>query len=303
MLGGFVFLSHQVGSFLGVWLGGRLYDATGSYDVVWWIAVASAVRGRSSTCRSASGRSCARRWHEAGTRSRAWSAAALAWPRCSRATSGPTSPSTSPTRSGPASDGSPPGRAMTPQRDRHRRPGSSAGRTSSRRAAACSTSPAGSGRHARWLAARGHAVTAVDRDAAAMAPLRGIAEVDRRRHRGRALAARRPPLRRASSSRTTSGARCCRRSTASLATGGVLLYETFAAGNETVGRPSRPDFLLRPGELLEAARGSAHRGLRRRLPGEPRPLRAAPRGRARAAPAPSPRRYSADARSAPAPGR
>jgi len=39
MLGGFVFLSHQVGSFLGVWLGGRLYDATGSYDVVWWIAV------------------------------------------------------------------------------------------------------------------------------------------------------------------------------------------------------------------------------------------------------------------------
>ena len=39
MLGGFVFLSHQIGSFLGVWLGGRLYDATGSYDVVWWIAV------------------------------------------------------------------------------------------------------------------------------------------------------------------------------------------------------------------------------------------------------------------------
>jgi len=38
MLGGFVFLSHQVGSFLGVWLGGRLYDATGSYDVVWWLA-------------------------------------------------------------------------------------------------------------------------------------------------------------------------------------------------------------------------------------------------------------------------
>ncbi|MGE5116339.1 MAG: MFS transporter [Betaproteobacteria bacterium] len=43
MLGGFVFLSHQIGSFLGVWLGGRLYDATGSYDVVWWIAVALGV--------------------------------------------------------------------------------------------------------------------------------------------------------------------------------------------------------------------------------------------------------------------
>jgi predicted MFS family arabinose efflux permease len=39
MLGGFVFLAHQIGSFLGVWLGGKLYDTTGSYDVVWWIAV------------------------------------------------------------------------------------------------------------------------------------------------------------------------------------------------------------------------------------------------------------------------
>jgi len=40
MLGGIVFLSHQVGSFLGVWLGGVLYDQTGSYDIVWWIGVA-----------------------------------------------------------------------------------------------------------------------------------------------------------------------------------------------------------------------------------------------------------------------
>ncbi len=38
---------------------------------------------------------------------------------------------------------------------------------------------------------------------------------------------------------------------ASLASGGVLIYETFAAGNETVGKPSRPDFLLQPGELLQ----------------------------------------------------
>ena len=43
MLGGFVFLSHQVGSFLGVWLGGYLYDTTGSYDVVWYIAIALGV--------------------------------------------------------------------------------------------------------------------------------------------------------------------------------------------------------------------------------------------------------------------
>ncbi len=38
----------------------------------------------------------------------------------------------------------------------------------------------------------------------------------------------------------------------SLAPGGVLIYETFAQDNETVGKPSRPDFLLRPGELLQA---------------------------------------------------
>ena len=38
MLGGFVFLSHQIGSFMGVWLGGKLYDSTGSYDLVWWLA-------------------------------------------------------------------------------------------------------------------------------------------------------------------------------------------------------------------------------------------------------------------------
>ena len=40
MLSGFTFFSHQIGSFLGAWLGGRLYDTTGSYDVVWWISIA-----------------------------------------------------------------------------------------------------------------------------------------------------------------------------------------------------------------------------------------------------------------------
>ena len=43
MLSGFIFLSHQFGSFLGAWLGGKLYDATGSYDLVWAIAVALGV--------------------------------------------------------------------------------------------------------------------------------------------------------------------------------------------------------------------------------------------------------------------
>jgi MFS family permease len=43
MLGGIVFFFHQVGAFLGGWLGGRLYVATGSYDLVWWISIALAL--------------------------------------------------------------------------------------------------------------------------------------------------------------------------------------------------------------------------------------------------------------------
>jgi predicted MFS family arabinose efflux permease len=40
MLSGFTFFSHQIGSFLGAWLGGKLYDTTGSYDVVWYLTIA-----------------------------------------------------------------------------------------------------------------------------------------------------------------------------------------------------------------------------------------------------------------------
>ncbi len=43
MLGGIVFFSHQIGSFLGAWLGGKLFDATGSYDIVWGIIIALGV--------------------------------------------------------------------------------------------------------------------------------------------------------------------------------------------------------------------------------------------------------------------
>jgi SAM-dependent methyltransferase len=113
---------------------------------------------------------------------------------------------------------------------------------------------AGSGRHARWLAMRGHRVTAIDRDADAMTALADAAEtiVADIEHGAWPLAGRSfdavvvtnylwrplfPALRGA------------------LAPGGVLLCETFAAGNETVGRPSRPDFLLARGELLTAAEG------------------------------------------------
>ena len=40
MLFGIVFLSHQIGAFIGVWLGGYLFDTTGSYILVWWLSVA-----------------------------------------------------------------------------------------------------------------------------------------------------------------------------------------------------------------------------------------------------------------------
>ena len=40
LLYGIVFLGHQIGSFIGVWLGGWLYDRSGSYDLVWWLGVA-----------------------------------------------------------------------------------------------------------------------------------------------------------------------------------------------------------------------------------------------------------------------
>jgi SAM-dependent methyltransferase len=112
----------------------------------------------------------------------------------------------------------------------------------------------GSGRHTRWLAERGCRVTAVDRDAEAVAGLRSLAEVvladieegpwplEGRQFDGVVVTNYlwRPLLPMV---------------VASVAPGGVLIYETFAAGHETIGRPSRPDFLLRPGELLEAVAG------------------------------------------------
>jgi SAM-dependent methyltransferase len=118
---------------------------------------------------------------------------------------------------------------------------------------------AGSGRHARFLATLGCRVEAVDRDAQALAGLDGLAGVTTRcadlegapwpyggerfdgivvtNYLHRPLF---PAL------------------LAALADPGVLIYETFALGNERFGKPSNPDFLLRPGELLELARGALH---------------------------------------------
>ncbi|MGE0097617.1 MAG: class I SAM-dependent methyltransferase [Hydrogenophaga sp.] len=111
----------------------------------------------------------------------------------------------------------------------------------------------GHGRHLRWFAQRGHVVTGVDRSPEAIDSLAGI---------GRAVLADiengpwpfdgqqfdavvvtnylwRPLL---------------PVIVASVAEAGVLIYETFAQGNESVGKPSRPDFLLQPAELLSASR-------------------------------------------------
>lgn len=112
----------------------------------------------------------------------------------------------------------------------------------------------GSGRHLRLLAARGLRVTGVDRDAAALTRCAGVGELIEADLEGGVwpLADRRfdavvvtnylwrpilPAI------------------VAALAPGGVWLYETFTVGNEAFGKPSNPAFLLRPGELLSAARG------------------------------------------------
>jgi SAM-dependent methyltransferase len=113
----------------------------------------------------------------------------------------------------------------------------------------------GSGRHLRWFAQRGSHVTGVDRDAAALEVARDCgaelihADIEngpwplaRRRfdavvvtnYLWRALV---PAI------------------VESVDAGGVLIYETFALGNERYGKPSNPDFLLRPGELLALVQG------------------------------------------------
>jgi SAM-dependent methyltransferase len=113
----------------------------------------------------------------------------------------------------------------------------------------------GHGRHMRWFVARGHAVTGVDRSAGAIhavASLGEAVEADIENGPWPLLAG--GALREFDAVVVTNYLwrplfDCILRS---LAPGGVLIYETFASGNETVGKPSRPDFLLRPGELLEA---------------------------------------------------
>jgi SAM-dependent methyltransferase len=114
---------------------------------------------------------------------------------------------------------------------------------------------AGAGRHTRLLLDMGFCVTAVDHDLSALRELAGprctARELDLESGDGWALGGgydgivvtnylHRPLF-------AAFGA--------ALAPGGILIYETFAVGNERFGRPSNPDFLLRPGELLDAFAG------------------------------------------------
>jgi SAM-dependent methyltransferase len=116
---------------------------------------------------------------------------------------------------------------------------------------------AGGGRHTRFFLRRGHPVTATDNDVTGLADLSGqpgvtVLQVN--------LEDGSPwPL----PGRTFSGVVVTNYLwrpllsvlIASIAPGGSLIYETFAAGNERFGKPSNPDFLLEPGELLEIVRG------------------------------------------------
>ena len=118
---------------------------------------------------------------------------------------------------------------------------------------------AGSGRHARWFAARGQRVVALERDPAALAALAGIAgvepvAVDLEDGSPWPL----PDTARFAAVIVTNYLHrpLLPRLVAALAPGGVLLYETFAQGNENIGKPSNPAFLLAPGELLDAVRGA-----------------------------------------------
>lgn len=112
----------------------------------------------------------------------------------------------------------------------------------------------GSGRHLRWLAAEGFAVTGVDRDAEAVAPLGALAEIVVADLENGPWPL---PGRRFDAVVVTNylWRPLFPAILAALADDGVLLYETFADGHQHIGRPSRPDFLLQPGELLERAAG------------------------------------------------
>ena len=107
----------------------------------------------------------------------------------------------------------------------------------------------------RWFAERGHAVTGVDRSPEAVQAICTLGEAVRADIENGPW-----PLMQGKEVRQFDAVIVTNylwrplfeRISQSLAPGGILIYETFALGNETVGKPSRPDFLLQPAELLRA---------------------------------------------------
>ena len=114
----------------------------------------------------------------------------------------------------------------------------------------------GQGRHARYLAGLGYRVEAVDRDGTALATLAGVTGVETR---SADLEAAPWPCGAGRFDGVVVTNYLHRPLIAALLDalrpGGVLIYETFALGNEKLGRPSNPEFLLRPGELLQWVAG------------------------------------------------
>lgn len=125
----------------------------------------------------------------------------------------------------------------------------------------------GSGRHVRWLHGAGYRVHAVDRDATALTPLQAWLTLREANAASRVLChdiERHPwPFAGHAFGLVVVTHYLWRpllpTLTSALASGGVLIYETFTLGQARIGKPSNPDFLLRPGELLQTA---AQAGLR-----------------------------------------
>ena len=117
----------------------------------------------------------------------------------------------------------------------------------------------GYGRHLRWFADRGHSVVGVDRSADAIDSLSDLVALGQVQVVQADIETGPWPLMEGARPRQFDVVVVTRylwrpllaTILESLAPAGVLLYETFASGNESVGKPSRPDFLLCPGELLQ----------------------------------------------------
>ena len=117
----------------------------------------------------------------------------------------------------------------------------------------------GRGRHLRWAAARGFAVTGLDRDADALAASLDLANAGSAELITADIENGPWPLPGRQFDAVLVFNYLWRPLwpdlIAALAPGAVLVYETFAAGNASVGKPSRPDFLLQPGELIQRCAG------------------------------------------------